>query len=411
MQRDVKRLAAVGVAFLGTAALSSTALADPGNGNANGNGGAPPGQQATPPGQAKKAVPPAQPAAAVAQRPAKPRTTKRKAGSTRAVGRGNRKQAERQRSAQPSGSSTGKVTLCHRTGSEKNPWVSITVSENALDAHRAHGDLIGVTSCPAGAATATPEAKAHDKVTICHRTSSQTNPYVVITIAREGWENGHSKHEGDRLLQPGDDPAVVCAPAPAQQAVGGPSAGGGCPPVQADAGGGVLHKTGSKKNPYVLISPSTNSAHYDRTKHEDDIVVSGDAVATAGGNCPGQPPGQAPTAAGSPAQPGAAPPTQPTAASPTEPTGASPTQRSVARDVAGKQGKQVTPSRSGAKPVAAKGQARDKQPEAHVLGAAKRLAGRTLPFTGLPLWVALLSGLGLLAAGTAGTWAAARVRR
>ena len=33
-----------------------------------------------------------------------------------------------------------------------------------------------------------------DKVTICHATGSETNPYVEITIARQAWENGHSPH-------------------------------------------------------------------------------------------------------------------------------------------------------------------------------------------------------------------------
>ena len=44
----------------------------------------------------------------------------------------------------------GKTTICHRTHSAKNPFVIITVSNNALPAHKAHGDtLVGPNNtCP-----------------------------------------------------------------------------------------------------------------------------------------------------------------------------------------------------------------------------------------------------------------------
>lgn len=53
-------------------------------------------------------------------------------------------------------SAHNKVGICHATGSETNPYVFISVSENAVKAHQNHQnheDLIGVTSeadCPSG---------------------------------------------------------------------------------------------------------------------------------------------------------------------------------------------------------------------------------------------------------------------
>jgi ABC-type sugar transport system substrate-binding protein len=39
-----------------------------------------------------------------------------------------------------------KETICHHTGSQRNPTVTIVVSGNAVLAHLAHGDTLG--PCP-----------------------------------------------------------------------------------------------------------------------------------------------------------------------------------------------------------------------------------------------------------------------
>jgi hypothetical protein len=138
------------------------------------------------------------------------------------------------------GTATGdKVTICHRTGSGTNPYVMITVSTNAIPAHTAHGDIIpappggcpaGVTPSPSGTAatvtvtrtavstgtavaTRTPAATGTSiatrtpaatgtpqKVTICHRTGSGSNPYVLITVSVNAIP-AHTKH-GDIIPAP-----------------------------------------------------------------------------------------------------------------------------------------------------------------------------------------------------------------
>jgi hypothetical protein len=50
-----------------------------------------------------------------------------------------------------------KVTICHRTGSKKHPFVTIRVSQNALKGHLKHGDSRGACG-------------ANSVFTVCHKT-------------------------------------------------------------------------------------------------------------------------------------------------------------------------------------------------------------------------------------------------
>lgn len=67
-----------------------------------------------------------------------------------------------------------KVTICHHTHSQKNPFVTINVSERALPAHLGHGDTVG----PCSQQSLTPEqgekpAKQHVKAQ--HHSNGQQN--------------------------------------------------------------------------------------------------------------------------------------------------------------------------------------------------------------------------------------------
>ncbi len=50
----------------------------------------------------------------------------------------------------------GKITICHKTHSKKNPFVTITISQSALPAHLRHGDSVGAcVTTPTTTTTAT----------------------------------------------------------------------------------------------------------------------------------------------------------------------------------------------------------------------------------------------------------------
>jgi hypothetical protein len=120
------------------------------------------------------------------------------------------------------GNNLGKLTICHATGSATNPYTEITVDFNGLRGHSTHtGDLIPapaggcpsvtptpaitatVTATPSGTTTpaATLSANQDGKITICHATGSQKNPYVLITVSVNGL-NGHDKHPRDIIPAP-----------------------------------------------------------------------------------------------------------------------------------------------------------------------------------------------------------------
>ena len=52
-------------------------------------------------------------------------------------------------SAKPAAPTADKVTICHATGSLTHPYVTITVSKSALDAHKAHQDRRDLIPAPA----------------------------------------------------------------------------------------------------------------------------------------------------------------------------------------------------------------------------------------------------------------------
>ncbi|MCX6038072.1 MAG: hypothetical protein NTW99_09325, partial [Chloroflexi bacterium] len=95
--------------------------------------------------------------------------------------------------------SDGKITICHANGSETDPYNEITVSVDGLNGHDKHeGDII---PAPESGCPTSPLVISDGKITICHATSSETNPYDEITVSVAGLKE-HVTHPGDIIPAP-----------------------------------------------------------------------------------------------------------------------------------------------------------------------------------------------------------------
>jgi hypothetical protein len=100
----------------------------------------------------------------------------------------------------------GKITTCHATASETNPYDEISVSVNGLNGHDTHGD--DIIPAPEGGCPTSPLIIDNGKTMICHATGSEKNPYNKISVSVNGF-NGHDKHSDDIIPAPaGDCPEI-----------------------------------------------------------------------------------------------------------------------------------------------------------------------------------------------------------
>lgn len=139
--------------------------------------------------------------------------------------------------------------FCHATGDAANPYEEISSEDANANEHFDHpNDIYPV---PVGGCPINPLVIENDKITICHATSSTTNPYNEIEISVNGL-NGHADHEDDLI--------------PVPEA--------GCPDSLVKVMEGkitICHATSSTKNPYNEITVSVNGLN-GHDKHSNDII-------------------------------------------------------------------------------------------------------------------------------------------
>jgi hypothetical protein len=203
-----------------------------------------------------------------------------------------------------------KLTICHATGNALNPYDEVTLSLNELISHANHKN--DIVPAPVGGCPKIAQAGNNNgQIAICHATSDTNNPYTQITVDFNGLLE-HVNHQGDIIPAPVSGCAAAAPNSTVTGTVSATGTPGGTPATAtltatptlaitlsatptvtpgltatstATANGTqagmitICHATGSKKNPYVMITISINGLN-GHNKHARDIIP-----APAGG-CP-----------------------------------------------------------------------------------------------------------------------------
>ena len=132
-------------------------------------------------------------------------------------------------SATPAAASqyANKVTICHHTHSAKHPFVTITVSRNALPAHLRHGDTIGPCSTTSTAETANASQARNGKAakkgkkdngaaraSATHSGKAQSSPGHIRAPGRSETSPGNSGTAPGQVASPPGDSGTAPAQAP-----------------------------------------------------------------------------------------------------------------------------------------------------------------------------------------------------
>ncbi|HUQ23586.1 MAG TPA: hypothetical protein VM049_11300 [Gaiellaceae bacterium] len=410
------RVAGIGFCVV---AFAGTALAG-GNGNENGNGNGN-GNAGTPPGQEKKAEPAPPAAAAPAPQAAAP--TEQKSDHAAAASKPDRSKSEhKSEHAKSKPKAEAKIVA----KAETKTVAKSEAKGKSGQAHKSASPKSSGSYKQTSHGTDLKKGMSH-KHTICHATGSASNPYVVITPSVSGVFHGHMGHQGDEDIIPpfvykgttysqnwdaagqalfaAGCAAHTAAPAvpPTKHEESKTVEHGSCPAVTTTTERvivGVWHATGAYKNgqrKFVFITPSLNSAHYDKSKHSDDIPVYADrsvTVSSSADKC------SAATVT---------PPAATLVAEQPQPVVPTPAGQAPARGTVG-----VLPAAKKSAPVGAvagavsptKVTTKQRSPGGVLdtvasapKAVAQTAASGTLPFTGIPLWIAALIGAALLGTG------------
>ena len=147
-----------------------------------------------------------------ATRPTPPGQERRSAPRPRNRGRGR---------GQGEGRGQDKTTICHATSSETNPFVRITVANPSLPAHARHGDLIPAAAgdCPGGTQATGARAAERNSAAVAPQDTGTPPPGTPEGTAEQ--HSSHSSHNSHNSA--GDVPVSgvlgATAEAPAQGAL------------------------------------------------------------------------------------------------------------------------------------------------------------------------------------------------